>query len=212
MVERIFTEMQNIADELAENKADYLQLLDQSPPLWTNVQKVIFQARIHELQINIDSWKENVTKLESKANVMKNDDATAKQEMFTRIDTVKQTQRSLLKDVKRIILEGTGYLRVSILPPVQAVTPPPITPTILQIPALNIQKFNGDYLKWKPFWQRFGVNVDNRPFSNVEKLDALIGLLEGVALEEVAGFEIADENYDTVVKTLQQRFGNEKIH
>uniref|UniRef100_A0A914YIU8 Uncharacterized protein n=1 Tax=Panagrolaimus superbus TaxID=310955 RepID=A0A914YIU8_9BILA len=182
MVERIFTEMQNIADELAENKADYLQLLVKSPPLWTNVQKVIFQARIHELQSNIDSWNENVTKLESKANVMKNDDATAKQEMFTRIDTVKQTQRSLLKDVKRIILE-----------------------------ALNIQKFNGDYLKWKPFWQRFQINVDNHPFSNVEKLDALIGLLEGIALEEVAGFEIAGENYDTVVNTLKQRFGNDKI-
>uniref|UniRef100_A0AC34GZ89 Peptidase aspartic putative domain-containing protein n=1 Tax=Panagrolaimus sp. ES5 TaxID=591445 RepID=A0AC34GZ89_9BILA len=42
-------------------------------------------------------------------------------------------------------------------------------------------------------------------------MDTLIGLLEGVALEEVAGFEIAEENYDTVVNTLKDRFGNDTI-
>uniref|UniRef100_A0A914Z2Y1 Integrase catalytic domain-containing protein n=1 Tax=Panagrolaimus superbus TaxID=310955 RepID=A0A914Z2Y1_9BILA len=139
MADRIFAELENLSNEMAENKHDYLQKIQQTPPPWTIMQKASFQPDIQELQGNLDDWKENIAKLEAKANVMRNDD-DAKAEMFTRIDTVKNTKRALIKDLKKIILQGNSYINVSIPEPVQAVAP--ANPSALKISSLNIQKFN----------------------------------------------------------------------
>uniref|UniRef100_A0A914YSH8 Peptidase A2 domain-containing protein n=1 Tax=Panagrolaimus superbus TaxID=310955 RepID=A0A914YSH8_9BILA len=73
---------------------------------------------------------------------------------------------------------------------------------------LGIPKYNGDYLKWNAFWQTFDILVHQKNYPNVSKLIALRSLLEGRALEEIDSFTISVENYDTVVKTLKDRFGN----
>uniref|UniRef100_A0AC34GFA8 Uncharacterized protein n=1 Tax=Panagrolaimus sp. ES5 TaxID=591445 RepID=A0AC34GFA8_9BILA len=76
---------------------------------------------------------------------------------------------------------------------------------LVSIPTLNIPKFNGDSLKWKAFWQRFDLNIHSRPYPKVQKFDTLLGLLDGRALEEVEGFELSDENYDSVIQILVER-------
>uniref|UniRef100_A0A914Z8C1 Uncharacterized protein n=1 Tax=Panagrolaimus superbus TaxID=310955 RepID=A0A914Z8C1_9BILA len=111
MADRIFAELENLSNEMAENKHDYLQKIQQTPPPWTVMQKASFQPDIQELQGNLDDWKENIAKLEAKANVMRNDD-DAKAEMFTRIDMVKNTKRALIKDLKKIILQGNSYINL----------------------------------------------------------------------------------------------------
>uniref|UniRef100_A0A914PYG7 Peptidase aspartic putative domain-containing protein n=1 Tax=Panagrolaimus davidi TaxID=227884 RepID=A0A914PYG7_9BILA len=73
---------------------------------------------------------------------------------------------------------------------------------------MNLQKYNGDYLGWNAFWQRFDLNIHSQPYSKIEKLDALFGLLEGKAMDEVRGFIVSEENYDTVIQILTERFGN----
>uniref|UniRef100_A0AC34GU52 Integrase catalytic domain-containing protein n=1 Tax=Panagrolaimus sp. ES5 TaxID=591445 RepID=A0AC34GU52_9BILA len=76
------------------------------------------------------------------------------------------------------------------------------------IPPLGIPKYNGEYLKWNAFWQIFDVSIHQKNYPKVSKLIALRSLLEGRALEEVDSFTVSAENYDTVVKTLKERFGN----
>uniref|UniRef100_A0A914Y643 Peptidase aspartic putative domain-containing protein n=1 Tax=Panagrolaimus superbus TaxID=310955 RepID=A0A914Y643_9BILA len=85
------------------------------------------------------------------------------------------------------------------------------TNPLVAMPRCDIAKFNGDHLKWNAFWQRFNQNIHIRPYSKVEKMDALLGLLEGKALDVVDGFLVSDENYDTVIQTLFKRFGNKKL-
>uniref|UniRef100_A0A914YUF9 Uncharacterized protein n=1 Tax=Panagrolaimus superbus TaxID=310955 RepID=A0A914YUF9_9BILA len=87
---------------------------------------------------------------------------------------------------------------------------PTPTPT-LSTPNVNIQKFDGDFLKWKSFKQRFDHSIHLKNYPNVEKMIALLGLLEGDALAEVQGFEVSSENYLSVYETLEERFGNDQI-
>uniref|UniRef100_A0AC35GTR6 Gag protein n=1 Tax=Panagrolaimus sp. PS1159 TaxID=55785 RepID=A0AC35GTR6_9BILA len=88
----------------------------------------------------------------------------------------------------------------------------PKQPTEALVPAKiviqSIEKFNGEYMKWKPFWQRYVLNIDSKDYAAIEKLDCLIGLLEGKALDEVRGYAIMEENYATVKQALLDRFGN----
>uniref|UniRef100_A0AC35GDM5 Peptidase aspartic putative domain-containing protein n=1 Tax=Panagrolaimus sp. PS1159 TaxID=55785 RepID=A0AC35GDM5_9BILA len=220
MANRIFNQLDALINAIKQRQNDYEQRLQQTQPPWTEIQKVTFKARLKRLHGDLEMWKDYIETLETKANHMLNNDAE-KPRLFNCIDEWKIANQPLFDDITLLILEGEGYLELHL--ELDADNRSDITqdsetsqilqiPTkILQIPSLNIQKFNGDYLKWKPFWQRFEINVHNRPFSNVDKLDALMGLLEGRALEEVEGFQISEENYDTVVNTLQTRFGNQAL-
>uniref|UniRef100_A0AC35EVD8 Peptidase A2 domain-containing protein n=1 Tax=Panagrolaimus sp. PS1159 TaxID=55785 RepID=A0AC35EVD8_9BILA len=213
MADRIFTYLDRSINELEQLKNEYTNIFQQHTVPWSNIVKIMFRAQLKLLQENMEYWDESITKLENKAKSMRNDD-TEKQELLDKIDVHNNDARHRLlkREVSKILLEGQGYLELEQQQPntTANITTPSIPPS-LKISSLNIQKFNGDYLKWKTFWQRFEINVDNHSFSKVEKLDALIGLLEGIALDEVAGFEITEENYDTVVDTLKNRFGNSKL-
>jgi hypothetical protein len=88
------------------------------------------------------------------------------------------------------------------LPESQLITTP--------IPPLNIPKFKGDVLEWDGFWQRFDYAVHAKPYPKIEKLFALMNLLEGRAKEEIDGFQLNEKNYDTVVTTLKERFDNKQ--
>uniref|UniRef100_A0AC34FGK2 Peptidase aspartic putative domain-containing protein n=1 Tax=Panagrolaimus sp. ES5 TaxID=591445 RepID=A0AC34FGK2_9BILA len=74
------------------------------------------------------------------------------------------------------------------------------------IPPLFIPKFKGDYMEWDGFWQRFNYAVHSKAYPKIEKLFALLNLLDGRAKEAVSGFQLSDKNYDTVVKTLVDRY------
>uniref|UniRef100_A0A914P8Y5 Uncharacterized protein n=1 Tax=Panagrolaimus davidi TaxID=227884 RepID=A0A914P8Y5_9BILA len=218
MANRIFNQLDALINAIKQRQNNYEQRLQQTQPPWTEIQKVTFKARLKRLHGDLEMWKDYIETLETKAS--HNNDAE-KPRLFTRIDGWKIANQPLFDDITLLILEGEGYLELNLEPDIDNrsdVTQDSETtqilqiPTqILQIPSLNIQKFYGDYVKWKPFWQRFEINVNNRPFSYVDKLDALMGLLEGRALEEVEGFQISEENYDTVVDTLQTRFGNQAL-
>uniref|UniRef100_A0A914PZ49 Gag protein n=1 Tax=Panagrolaimus davidi TaxID=227884 RepID=A0A914PZ49_9BILA len=79
------------------------------------------------------------------------------------------------------------------------------------IPALNIAKFQGDYMEWDGFWERFKYAVHDRAYPDVEKLYALMNLLGGRAKEAVAGIRLCSENYDTVLNILIDRFGRKEL-
>uniref|UniRef100_A0A915AA01 CCHC-type domain-containing protein n=1 Tax=Parascaris univalens TaxID=6257 RepID=A0A915AA01_PARUN len=81
----------------------------------------------------------------------------------------------------------------------------------VQLPRLQIAKFDGQHHKWPQFWATFLHVVDSQPLAEIEKLSYLLSFLEGKALEAVGGFTIAPENYEAVKTTLQQRFGRSEL-
>uniref|UniRef100_A0AC35F206 Peptidase aspartic putative domain-containing protein n=1 Tax=Panagrolaimus sp. PS1159 TaxID=55785 RepID=A0AC35F206_9BILA len=228
MSNRIQVNLQRTYNEVLETHNEYNTLIAQQPAPWSPQLKVEVESLLQLLKQSHNFMLQSLDKWEDLAKKIK--DPEEKRQEYEALDTWRDTEdhRKLLKELAKTILKGDKYLlleyddtNISINSTQSTngtninVTVPhtnsSVFPQMLRIPSLNIQKFNGNYLKWKPFWQRFEINVHNHPFSNVEKLDALIGLLEGDALDEVAGFEIAGENYDTVVNTLAKRFGNPKL-
>ncbi|GBN48280.1 hypothetical protein AVEN_68211-1 [Araneus ventricosus] len=83
---------------------------------------------------------------------------------------------------------------------------------VVRLPKLTIPKFNGDSLYWNSFWNSFRVAIhDNTSLSKVEKFNYLRSYFSANALSAIKGFSISDENYDSVVEILKNRFGRRDI-
>ena len=77
-----------------------------------------------------------------------------------------------------------------------------------KLPKLQLRKFNGKPHKFYEFWDSFQASVDSNPnLSDALKLEYLKAQCEGTAYQAVAGFELSDANYKTVVDILKGRFG-----
>jgi len=97
---------------------------------------------------------------------------------------------------------------------VAAVASPSVVPPVLmpaartRLPKLELQKFRGSLTSWTSFWDSFKSAVhDQRDISKVDKFNYLCSLLEGPASK---GLTLSEDNYDTAVALLQERFGNKQ--
>ena len=76
----------------------------------------------------------------------------------------------------------------------------------VNLPKLEISKFNGDPTKWQSFFASFQATVGKSTnFTGVEKFNYLRCCSEGDALRAIAGFSLTNNNYK---KALQNRYGN----
>ncbi|GBO06769.1 hypothetical protein AVEN_97837-1 [Araneus ventricosus] len=83
---------------------------------------------------------------------------------------------------------------------------------VVRLPKLTIPKFNGDSLYWNSFWNSFRVSIhDNTSLAKVEKYNYLRSYLSAKALIAIEGFLISDENYDSALEILKNRFGHRDI-
>ncbi|VDK24712.1 unnamed protein product, partial [Anisakis simplex] len=78
---------------------------------------------------------------------------------------------------------------------------------LINLPKLQIAKFDGDYRRWPQFWATFEHAIDTQPITDVEKVAYLLSYLEGRALEAVAGYTVAPEHYESIKQTLREKFG-----
>lgn len=79
----------------------------------------------------------------------------------------------------------------------------------VKLPKFELQKFNGDPSKWKPFWDKFERSVGQNPkLAGSDKLSYLQAFLGGEALKLVENLPTTNENYDVAVQTLTKTFGN----
>lgn len=85
------------------------------------------------------------------------------------------------------------------------------TPRTSRLPTIELPKFNGDVLKWHPFWDQFVSNVDSRNISEVDKLLYLQSALEGEAKDVIEGLDITNKNYNIAIETLKERYGKQSI-
>ena len=76
----------------------------------------------------------------------------------------------------------------------------------VNLPKLEISKFNGDPTKWQSFFDSFQATVGKSTnLTGVEKFNYLRCCSEGDALRSIAGFSLTNNNYK---KALQNRYGN----
>ena len=77
-----------------------------------------------------------------------------------------------------------------------------------KLPKLDLQKCNGDILKFNAFLNRFETAVDyNEDIPKIEKFNYLYHYLEGAAARIVDGMQIIEDNYDEAKEKLRKRFG-----
>ena len=79
----------------------------------------------------------------------------------------------------------------------------------VNLPKLEISKFNGDPTKWQSFFDSFQAAVGKSTnLTGVEKFNYLRCFLEGDALHAIAGFGFTNDNYKEALELLQNRYGN----
>ncbi|MFH4981861.1 hypothetical protein AB6A40_008570 [Gnathostoma spinigerum] len=82
---------------------------------------------------------------------------------------------------------------------------------MINLPKLQIVKFDGDHRKWPQFLATFQHAIDAQPIADIEKVAYLLSYLEGEALEAVAGYTVASENHEPTKETLREKFGRPQI-
>ena len=79
----------------------------------------------------------------------------------------------------------------------------------VNLPKLEISKFNGDPKKWQSFFDSFqAANGKSINSTGVEKFNYLRCFLEGDGLHAIAGFSLTNDNYKEALELLQSRYGN----
>ena len=82
----------------------------------------------------------------------------------------------------------------------------------IKMPTLELPKFEGDVLKFLPFWEQFRCAVDDvKTLSLVQKFVYLRTSLTGPALECISGYEVTESNYPLAVEALTKRFGKRRV-
>lgn len=82
----------------------------------------------------------------------------------------------------------------------------------VRLPKLEIERFDGDPVKWKSFFDSFNSTIhENENLSNVEKMSYLKSFLSDSAATTVSGLSLSNENYSAAIELLTNRFGNEHV-
>uniref|UniRef100_A0AC34GT32 Integrase zinc-binding domain-containing protein n=1 Tax=Panagrolaimus sp. ES5 TaxID=591445 RepID=A0AC34GT32_9BILA len=217
MSERFQINLQRTIKEVLKIRDEYNDLLANNPPPWPMLTKIKMKAKIQRIKQNHTFILQSLDKWEESAKKIKN--VNDKKLEYEKFDEWRNNDENsnLLSELTEIIIIGNEYLQLEdddncsvYSNSTQNLSTTNVNSSI-KIPPLNIQKFHGNYLDYNSFWQRFKYLVHENPYPKVEKLIALYGLLGGKALEAVEGFQMAEENYDTVVQILSDRFGNQNM-
>ncbi|XP_037896153.1 uncharacterized protein LOC119641505 [Glossina fuscipes] len=84
-------------------------------------------------------------------------------------------------------------------------------PNSLPLPKITIPKFDGDYSKWRQFYDLFLHMIHLQPISNVQKMSYLKVNLTGEAERLISYLTTTEENYVSAWTTLQERYNNKRI-
>lgn len=82
----------------------------------------------------------------------------------------------------------------------------------VNLPKLNIEKFDGNPEHWQEFYSQFKSAIHcNDEMSKVDKFTYLKTLLKSSAQTAIQGLPITEENYDTAVQILENRYGKKEM-
>ena len=81
----------------------------------------------------------------------------------------------------------------------------------VKLPKIDLEKFSGDPKKWQQWWDCFESVIHTNDLSNVDKFNYLRSLLTGDALNAISGMSSTNENYDSAIQILTERFGKKVV-
>ena len=82
----------------------------------------------------------------------------------------------------------------------------------IRLPKLSIELFDGDPQYFLEPWDSFRYSAhENDSISNVQKMTFLKGLLKGDVASCISGFKVTNENYETSVNLLKERYNNKQL-
>ncbi|CAB3979329.1 PREDICTED: uncharacterized protein LOC107330089, partial [Paramuricea clavata] len=77
-----------------------------------------------------------------------------------------------------------------------------------RLPKITLPRFNGEVTKWNTFWDSFNSAIHtNTDIANIDKFNYLKSLIEGPAARAIQGLTLTNDNYETAIKILEERFG-----
>ena len=82
----------------------------------------------------------------------------------------------------------------------------------VKLPNLVLHKFSGDPLNWLKFWDLFRTSVHERTdLPAPVKFQYLVAQLEDEAEQLIAGFNLAEEEYEEAIDLLKSTYGQKKL-
>ena len=78
-----------------------------------------------------------------------------------------------------------------------------------KLPKLPINKFNGKYEAWLPFWGKFSSEIDSASLPTLTKFSYLKELLEPSIREGIDGLPFTEEGYVAAKETLKAENGQD---
>ena len=82
----------------------------------------------------------------------------------------------------------------------------------VQLPKLEIVKFDGDIINWQSFWDQFDSAIhSNDRISDVNKFAYLQSYLSEDAISTISGLSPTSLNYREAIDILKQRYGNTQV-
>ena len=77
-----------------------------------------------------------------------------------------------------------------------------------RLPKITLPRFNGEVTKWSTFWDSFNSAIhSNTDIANIDKFNYLKSLIEGPAAIAIQGLTLTNDNYESAIKILEERFG-----
>ena len=80
----------------------------------------------------------------------------------------------------------------------------------VNLPKLDIGKFRGNVIEWRPFREKFDALIGDKDIPSVNKFTYLLSALEGEAKVVVQGLTVTGENYAIALRLLEERYGREE--
>lgn len=108
-------------------------------------------------------------------------------------------------DVETNIMQALAKSNTTLAPAPNASSPQ------IQLPKINIPKFDGEYGKWPTFKDLFEKVVHSQKISAVQKMWYLKTNLIGEAERLIRHLSLTDNNYDTAWTILKDRFSNKRV-
>ena len=87
-----------------------------------------------------------------------------------------------------------------------------ISGKLIKLPRLQLHPFDGHPENWSTFWNSFECAVHNNDdISDVQKMTYLKNLVDGPTASCIAGFRPSNENYETSIELLKERYNNKQL-
>ena len=81
----------------------------------------------------------------------------------------------------------------------------------VKLPKLNLPNFDGNYLNCQEFWDIFKSTIPEQDLPNFTRLSYLKGFLCGAAATAISGIPVTNDNYDSTIKLLTDKFGKMEV-